>query len=194
VDGCADGKAARQHHRDGSRGTVRVDTLFDLGYDVEIHEDNTVGGAYGTYGSLRVDGRLRDTGAASERNEATGDKVIEPRISFDGPEFQLARRARPARLSFFVRLDPRNDTQIPRRAGTWGGMVRSTTRPTRFPRIRTRGPSATRPSPRLYQSGPRRSTPILRLPSASPFLIGSCTAAASARRRASARSRARRVC
>ncbi len=123
VDGCADGKAARQHHRDGSRGTVRVDTLFDLGYDVEIHEDNTVGGAYGTYGSLRVDGRLRDTGAASERNEATGDKVIEPRISFDGPEFQLARRARPARLSFFVRLDPRNDTQIPRRAGTWGGMV-----------------------------------------------------------------------
>ena len=123
MDGCTDGKAARQHHRDGSRGTVRVDTLFDLGYDVEIHEDNTVGGAYGTYGSLRVDGRLRDTGAASERNGATGDKVIEPRISFDGPEFQLARRARPARLSFFVRLDPRNDTQIPRRAGTWGGMV-----------------------------------------------------------------------
>ena len=123
VEGCSDGKPTRQSHRDGSSGTKRIDTLFDLSYDVEVHEDNSVGGAYGTYGSLRVDGRLRDTGPEGQRNEAVGDKVIEPRRSFDGPEFQLAERARPARLSFFVRLDPRNDTQISRRAGTWGGMV-----------------------------------------------------------------------
>lgn len=63
-----------------------------------------------------MDGRRRidSAGGLPERQETA---------PFDGPEFEFANPARPARLSFFVRLDPHADTDPALTAGTWGGMV-----------------------------------------------------------------------
>ncbi|KAH8073924.1 hypothetical protein JL721_2476 [Aureococcus anophagefferens] len=113
--GC--GGRPRNRARDGRAGTTYVESRFELRYDALIDDDDDpVGGAFGTKGALRVRGRsLADTAAATVR---------EMPVPYDGPEYELAARNRPPRLSFFVRRDPYSLRGPAKRdAGSWGAML-----------------------------------------------------------------------